>query len=165
MADDLSLQDLDDVLAEESDTLLDDIELGDAELDEAAFAELDSQEEFTHLENIDEEAIEESVSEASAEAKLGDDLSDDDVFEQALSDFSAESLAMDDTANLSDDDMDAELDFMADADEAATKLDLARAYMDMGDSEGARDILGEVAHEGNEEQRLEALELLSRIDA
>jgi pilus assembly protein FimV len=61
--------------------------------------------------------------------------------------------------------MDAELDFMADADEVATKLDLARAYMDMGDNEGARDILAEVAHEGNEAQRQEAVDLLGRIDA
>lgn len=94
-----------------------------------------------------------------------DELADDDIFEQALSDFSAESLALDEEANMSDDDMDAELDFMADADEAATKLDLARAYMDMGDNEGARDILAEVAHEGNEQQRQEAVDLLGRIDA
>ncbi len=94
-----------------------------------------------------------------------EELADDDIFEQALSDFSAESLALDEEANMSDDDMDAELDFMADADEAATKLDLARAYMDMGDNEGARDILAEVAHEGNDQQRQEAVDLLGRIDA
>ncbi len=88
---------------------------------------------------------------------------EDSLFEQALSDFSAESLAND--PDLSEDDLDAELDFMADADEAATKLDLARAYIDMGDSEGARDILAEVAHEGNDQQRQEAVDLLSRIEA
>lgn len=117
-------------------------------------------EELAQLDNIDEEAVEEV-----AQENLVEDLSDDDVFEQALSDFSAESLAMDDASDMSDDDMDSELDFMADADEAATKLDLARAYMDMGDNEGARDILSEVAHEGNEQQRQEAVDLLSRIDA
>jgi len=37
--------------------------------------------------------------------------------------------------------MDDEFDFLADTDENATKLDLARAYIDMGDMEGARDIL------------------------
>ncbi len=119
-----------------------------------------TQEELAQLDNIDEEAVEEV-----AQENLVEDLSDDDVFEQALSDFSAESLAMDDASDMSDDDMDSELDFMADADEAATKLDLARAYMDMGDNEGARDILAEVAHEGNEQQRQEAVDLLSRIDA
>jgi pilus assembly protein FimV len=117
------------------------------------------------LDNIDEEAIAEIAKADAINHVVEEDLSDDDVFEQALSDFSAESLALDDSANMSDDDLDAELDFMADADEAATKLDLARAYMDMGDSEGARDILAEVAHEGTEQQRHEAVDLLSRIDA
>jgi len=97
---------------------------------------------------------------------------DEDLFAQALSDFSGESDDIDlnefssdeaALADLSDDDMDAELDFLADADEAATKLDLARAYIDMGDSEGAKDILSEVLGEGNDEQRKEANELLGRI--
>lgn len=64
----------------------------------------------------------------------------------------------------SDDEMDAELDFLADADEVATKLDLARAYIDMGDTEGAKDILSEVSQEGNDEQKREAAELLARIE-
>ncbi len=42
------------------------------------------------------------------------------------------------------DSLDDDFDFLADADETATKLDLAKAYIDMGDSEGARDILDEV---------------------
>ncbi len=50
-----------------------------------------------------------------------------------------------------------------DADQMATKLDLARAYIDMGDSEGARVILGEVTEKGTAEQQQEASELLSRI--
>ena len=33
--------------------------------------------------------------------------------------------------------------------EVGTKLDLARAYMDMGDPEGARNILEEVLNEGS----------------
>ena len=37
--------------------------------------------------------------------------------------------------------------------EVGTKLDLARAYMDMGDPEGARNILEEVMHEGSTAQR------------
>ncbi|HCL37326.1 MAG TPA: hypothetical protein DHW72_02835, partial [Marinobacter hydrocarbonoclasticus] len=45
----------------------------------------------------------------------------------------------------------------------ATKLDLARAYIEMGDSDGARDILEEVALEGNEEQKAEAQELLKNL--
>ncbi|WP_236198554.1 FimV/HubP family polar landmark protein [Pseudomonas pseudonitroreducens] len=56
-----------------------------------------------------------------------------------------------------------DFDFLSGADEAATKLDLARAYIDMGDTEGARDILDEVLTEGNDNQQQEARELLGRI--
>ncbi|MFK3942208.1 FimV/HubP family polar landmark protein [Pseudomonas monteilii] len=58
---------------------------------------------------------------------------------------------------------DLDFDFFSGADEVATKLDLARAYVDMGDPQGARDILDEVVKDGDEGQRLEARELLSRL--
>jgi pilus assembly protein FimV len=41
-----------------------------------------------------------------------------------------------------------------------TKLDLARAFLDLGDTEGARSILEEVVSEGNDRQREEASNLL-----
>jgi pilus assembly protein FimV len=47
--------------------------------------------------------------------------------------------------------------------EVGTKLDLARAYMDMGDPEGARSILDEVLQEGNPTQRQEAERLISSL--
>ncbi|MGV8918591.1 MAG: FimV/HubP family polar landmark protein [Pseudomonas sp.] len=56
-----------------------------------------------------------------------------------------------------------EFDFLAGTDEAATKLDLARAYIEMGDADGARDILDEVVGEGDETQKTEAREMLSRL--
>jgi pilus assembly protein FimV len=49
------------------------------------------------------------------------------------------------------------------ADEAGTKLDLAKAYIDMGDDEGARSLLAEVLKDGNEEQKREADGLLQQI--
>lgn len=58
-----------------------------------------------------------------------------------------------------------ELDFLSDADEASTKLDLARAYIDMGDRDGAKDILDEVMIEGNDNQKTEAKELLTRLES
>lgn len=78
-------------------------------------------------------------------------MNDDSVFDEAMAGQAA------------DEDEDAELGFLADSDEVATKLDLARAYIDMGDSEGARDILSEVMEEGDDKQKGEAGELLSRI--
>jgi pilus assembly protein FimV len=47
--------------------------------------------------------------------------------------------------------------------EVGTKLDLARAYMDMGDPDGARSILEEVLAEGNSSQKQEAQRLLDSI--
>ncbi len=48
-------------------------------------------------------------------------------------------------------------------DEVGTKLDLARAYVEMGDKEGAREILNEVLSEGSEMQRSDAKGLLSAL--
>ncbi|HXS22283.1 MAG TPA: FimV/HubP family polar landmark protein [Steroidobacteraceae bacterium] len=47
--------------------------------------------------------------------------------------------------------------------EVGTKLDLARAYMDMGDPEGARNILEEVMQEGSTAQRQEAERLMESL--
>jgi pilus assembly protein FimV len=49
--------------------------------------------------------------------------------------------------------------------DAATKLDLARAYQEMGDLEGAREILQEVLHEGDGDQKKEAQTLLDKLRA
>jgi len=61
-------------------------------------------------------------------------------------------------------DEDDEFDFLAETDENATKLDLARAYIEMGDMEGARDILNEVISEGSDSQRDDARQLLERVE-
>ncbi|MBF8723293.1 FimV/HubP family polar landmark protein [Pseudomonas guariconensis] len=58
---------------------------------------------------------------------------------------------------------DLDFDFFSGVDEVATKLDLARAYIDMGDHQGARDILDEVVKDGDDEQRQEAEDMLSRL--
>ncbi|MCV4284039.1 FimV/HubP family polar landmark protein [Pseudomonas capsici] len=68
--------------------------------------------------------------------------------------FTAEDAALEDEP---------EFDFLSGVDEAATKLDLARAYIDMGDADGARDILDEVVSEGDDGQKSEAREMLSRL--
>jgi pilus assembly protein FimV len=47
--------------------------------------------------------------------------------------------------------------------EVGTKLDLARAYMDMGDPDGARNILEEVLHEGSAAQKQEAQRLMESL--
>ena len=47
--------------------------------------------------------------------------------------------------------------------EVGTKPDLARAYMDMGDPDGARNILEEVLTEGSAAQKQEAQRLIESL--
>ena len=58
---------------------------------------------------------------------------------------------------------DDDFDFRDESDSANTKLDLARAYIDMGDEDGARDILKEVLDEGSAEQQEQAQSLLEGL--
>jgi pilus assembly protein FimV len=54
-------------------------------------------------------------------------------------------------------------DAFGEVDEVGTKLDLAKAYVDMGDGDGARSILDEVLEEGDDAQKQQAQELLAQI--
>ncbi|MFQ3201424.1 MAG: pilus assembly protein FimV [Zhongshania sp.] len=54
-------------------------------------------------------------------------------------------------------------DLLLDSESGAIKLDLARAYIDMGDSEGAREMLDEVVQEGDAQQQADAQTLLDNI--
>lgn len=72
------------------------------------------------------------------------------VVADAEADWSASAPETDDTMPFSDDPVD-------------TKLDLARAYLDMGDPAGARAMLEEVSNEGTQMQKDEAKRLLEGI--
>jgi len=90
------------------------------------------------------------------------DASDADVdLAQSLDELS-ESLDEDPVSPAQENDE--SLVFAADGDEISTKLDLARAYIDMGDHEGAKSILDEVLEDGDENQKQEAGTLLESID-
>ena len=65
------------------------------------------------------------------------------------------------SADDSGDDVFSELDA---EDAAATKLDLARAYIDMGDGDGAREILNEVMQDGSPEQQQQARALMQEVN-
>lgn len=56
------------------------------------------------------------------------------------------------------------LNLLEGADEIETKLDLARAYIEMEDAGGAKDILNEIISEGTEQQRDEAQRLLDTLE-
>ena len=78
----------------------------------------------------------------------------------APGDFEEATAAVD---SISDIDDISDLMLPDDVDEVSTKLDLARAFIDMGDTEGARGSLEEVIAEGNDDQKTEAQTLLERI--
>lgn len=85
-----------------------------------------------------------------------DQPSDDDGRDELATTLTEDSMPAE---SLDDDDF----DFLSDTDECATKLDLARAYIDMGDEEGARDILAEVVEEGNQQQQQDAREMMGQL--
>lgn len=94
-------------------------------------------------------------------SELDDVNAELDRLSQSLEHPSIEPSFTAEDAALGDDEP--EFDFLSGTDEVATKLDLAQAYIDMGDADGARDILSEVLTEGDETQRGEAKEMLGRI--
>jgi pilus assembly protein FimV len=62
-----------------------------------------------------------------------------------------------------DDFLDLDFGSLGESDAVGTKLDLARAYIDMGDPEGARSMLEEVIAEGNSGQRSDAEKLMASL--
>jgi len=119
--------------------------------------------------DLDLESEDNTISEddsATAEAPL-----QDETLEFAdLGDLTLDSEERDssvDEADTGTDDESAEMPAGANDtwDEAGTKLDLARAYIEMDDKESALSILEEVAKEGTDNQKNEARDLMNQIDA
>lgn len=119
---------------------------------------------------VPEVALDDLELPADFDLSLSDEMDTPDAFAAELDDVNAELESLSNSigeptfteadAALGDDD---DFDFLSGTDEAATKLDLAQAYIDMGDSDGARGILNEVVSEGSTEQKSEAREMLSRL--
>jgi pilus assembly protein FimV len=111
-----------------------------------------------------EEAAASISSEAAELSSEGTDLDEGDLAVETRLETD------DDTENLLDDlaletstDTEEDFDFQDEGDSANTKLDLARAYIDMGDADGARDILKEVLDEGNSDQQQKAQSMLEAL--
>ena len=98
--------------------------------------------------NLDAESSDETPAETAE-----DDNSLD--FDMSTSELAATDSG-DDLGGLTD-------DAFGEVDEVGTKLDLAKAYVDMGDSDGARSILDEVLEEGDDAQKAQAKELLGAL--
>lgn len=163
-------------------SLEDDSNFGDLTLEDTAPAAAPA-EEFTledeltleepaALPSLDEEELDFAAT-TGAQQKLTDELVEEVTAAPApapsAADIDLESELADLESDLKGEDLGGgsaggdDFDFLADSDENATKLDLAKAYIDMGDAEGARDILNEVASEGNATQKGEAQKLLAQL--
>ena len=125
------------------DLLFDDIALPD-EL-ESLSAEIDSETVGTDVGGEDGGVL----SDDTALSELSLEQEDDEVLE-----LSMDSLDFD-----SDDDLDLDIA----EDESNTQLELAQAYVEMGDEAGAKDILSEVLGKGSDEQKQQANELLAKL--
>lgn len=111
--------------------------------------------------------LDDSEGELELDLDLDADSSEEEpelVLDDIELDLDGEDLSLDDDDGIElslgdDDDLELNLD-----EDASTKLDLARAYIDMGDSDGARNVLEEVIQEGSDSEIQEANELLAKID-
>lgn len=108
----------------------------------------DAEEELADIDDIEKNVEEVSMDSDETTDSFDLDLDDDSI--EIISDSAAD-----------DDDFD--LSALDDVDEISTKLDLARAYLDMGDTEGTRSILEEVVAEGNDDQKDEANILMAKL--
>ncbi len=90
-----------------------------------------------------------------------DSIEPDAVNNDSALEFDMEGLDLDEAA-LQDEEPEGDGE-LADLDEISTKLDLARAYIDMGDPDGAKSILDEVVEEGNSEQQEEARSIMEQM--
>ncbi|WP_432694914.1 FimV/HubP family polar landmark protein [Marinobacterium sp. YM272] len=95
------------------------------------------------------------------EADLDSEL--DALLDSTDDDIALEEENATESSDQADDPLDS-LNLLEGADENETKLDLARAYIEMEDREGAKDILNEILGEGNHYQRREAQRLLDSLN-
>lgn len=136
----------------------------DLSLDTDLSLELDTDtDEETDL-GLDLDMGDTSDEELAMDLTVDTDLSleaDDSSDMEFETDLSLDTSAMAAMPEVAGDDEDFDISELSeDIDEVNTKLELARAYIDMGDKEGARSILEEVKLEGNGDQQSAADELL-----
>ena len=91
-----------------------------------------------------------------------DQLRTDETVEQPRPSLSAETAELP-TISPAPEDMSIDLHEARTMTEVGTKLDLARAYVDMGDPAGARSILEEVLDEGDDGQKQQAQQLMDSL--
>ena len=168
---------LEDNLADDAETMLASLDDDDASSDfDFAKTEALPKDAFTGDMSLDETGEMPAVASTDVELDLDDltaalEVSEaGDTVEQMRDDATVEQPrpTMTDaeasgTVSLGPDDISDDLSDARTMTEVGTKLDLARAYVDMGDPAGARSILEEVLDEGDEGQRQQAQQLLDSL--
>jgi pilus assembly protein FimV len=142
-----------------------------AEAEQVLAADDENENAELSLDGVDEASLEFDASEALAEESPDEEAEVLDLSETSIEQAVVEKVAEPETAqpeikpvptaSSMDDDLD--LSDLDDIDEVSTKLDLAKAYLDMGDADGTRSILDEVMTEGNDDQKKEADDLLRQL--
>lgn len=150
---------------EEPELSLDDFDLDFDDIEPEAEAALVSEEPVADVNMMEESIVDDVVIDAPVEevtASFDNSVSSVDALSSTefAPQAGSEPYISAPLESLEDDD----LSFIGSSDEVATKLDLAQAYIDMGDVDGAREILLEVVKEGREDQRTEANTLLGTLD-
>jgi pilus assembly protein FimV len=87
----------------------------------------------------------------------GLDEEEDPIVEADQQDAELENLEFDDF------DIDEDLELLVEGDQVGTQLELAQAYIDMGDKAGAKDILSEIIATGDADQKAQAEEIIKQI--
>ena len=148
--------------AETDDSLDFDLDTSNLDLQDEAAIEFDTETKDDETPEFDMSLEEASVEVEVASDEVADSTDDSEEAAQTEAeetDKPAEELAL-------SDDLDEDLldeDIFGEVDEIGTKLDLAKAYVDMGDGDGARSILDEVLEEGDDDQKAQAKSLLEQI--
>ena len=153
-------------LGDSSDT--DSMDLGSTDLDSTDLDSIDldtlASDIDAGMESID---LEESVDVSTALDSSLDDLSDtiSETIPEPVAETTSEASSQIAEENAADDfeDFDDDLDVLAGEDECSTKLELAQAYLDMGDPESAKEILDEVVSLGDDAQQDQARKLLEGV--
>lgn len=137
-----------------------DFDLGGLDLEAPPVADADSREDDTRIDLETPPGLRDDDTAVDMDSPKGLRDEDTEVELSALEAGPAEPAPMDFDLDAGDA---GGLEMPDDLDEVGTKLDLARAYIEMGDPDGARSILDEVMDEGNDKQKQDAQALISQL--
>ena len=125
--------------------------------------------EFDTLSEVETDEKSSEEIELKVETVVDDSVDSEQTEEQTESfddfdfDFDSDTKASDDSGIESSFDLDIGVSDLTDMDELETKIDLAKAYIDMGDLDAAKTIAEEVLEKGNEEQKIAAQAIIDQL--